>query len=229
MILTDPDIRPAYARRLRVPQLEPFLEQAIRAIKLRGDVSVLLTGDKQIRRWNREFRGKNKATDVLSFPAAPLDGPEGSIPAPIAGDLAISVETADRQAAEHGHTLAEEIRILLLHGTLHLAGYDHETDNGEMARLEQRLRAKLGLKSALIERTHAASPKRPLSARSAAKRPAKKAASKPAKKMPAKKSAVAATRKTATEGYGLQPVRRSATKKTGALAPEARRPAKRSR
>ncbi|ACO31868.1 MULTISPECIES: rRNA maturation RNase YbeY [Acidobacterium] len=188
MILTDPDIRPAYARRLRVPQLELFLEQAIRAVKLRGDVSVLLTGDKQIRRWNREFRGKNKPTDVLSFPAAPLDGPDGPIPAPIAGDLAISVETADRQAAEHRHTLIEELKVLLLHGTLHLAGYDHETDNGEMARLEQRLRIKLGLKSALIERTQAADPKRLASASQAPARPAKKAASKPAKKMPAKKS-----------------------------------------
>uniref|UniRef100_A0A7V5CTA1 Endoribonuclease YbeY n=1 Tax=Acidobacterium capsulatum TaxID=33075 RepID=A0A7V5CTA1_9BACT len=229
MILTDPDIRPAYARRLRVPQLELFLEQAIRAVKLRGDVSVLLTGDKQIRRWNREFRGKNKPTDVLSFPAAPLDGPDGPIPAPIAGDLAISVETAARQAAEQRHALVEELKVLLLHGTLHLAGYDHETDNGEMARLEQRLRAKLGLQSSLIERTHNASPKRPLSVRSAAKRPAKKASSKPAKKMPAKKSAVAATRKTATEGYGLEPVRKAAAKRAGALAPEVSRPAKRSR
>lgn len=187
MILTDPDIRPAYARRLRVPQLELFLEQAIRAVKLRGDVSVLLTGDRQIRRWNREFRGKNKPTDVLSFPAAPLDGPDGPIPAPIAGDLAISVETADRQAAEQRHALVEELKVLLLHGTLHLAGYDHETDNGEMARLEQRLRVKLGLKSALIERTQAANPKRLASASQAPARPAKKAASKPAKKMLAKK------------------------------------------
>jgi len=188
MILTDPDIRPAYARRLRVPQLEVFLEQAIRAVKLRGDVSVLLTGDKQIRRWNREFRGKNKATDVLSFPAAPLDGPDGPIPAPIAGDLAISVETADRQAAEQRHTLVEELKVLLLHGTLHLAGYDHETDNGEMARLEQRLRAKLGLKSALIERTQAADPKRLAAARRVPARAATKAVSKPAKKGSAKKS-----------------------------------------
>jgi probable rRNA maturation factor len=193
MILTDPDIRPAYARRLRVPQLELFLEQAIRAVKLRGDVSVLLTGDQQIRRWNREFRGKNKPTDVLSFPAAPLDGPDGPIPAPIAGDLAISVETADRQAAEQRHTLVEELKVLLLHGTLHLAGYDHETDNGEMARLEQRLRVKLGLKSALIERTEAPGTKRLASARQAPARPAsvrpgKKAASRPAKKMPVKAS-----------------------------------------
>jgi probable rRNA maturation factor len=213
MILTDPDIRPAYARRLRVRQLESFLEQAIRAVKLRGDVSVLLTGDKQIRRWNREFRDKNKPTDVLSFPAAPLDGPDGPMPAPIAGDLAISVETADRQAAEHGHSLVEEVRILLLHGTLHLAGYDHEIDSGEMARLEQRLRVKLGLKSALIERTQAVSAKS-----------AKKAALKSAKK-----KTVSPKRKTVSDGHGLSPARKAAAKKAGASAPKAPRPAKRSR
>lgn len=155
MILVEPDIRTQFSRRLRLPQLEIFLEQAIRAAKLRGDVSVLLTGDKQIRRWNREFRGKNKPTDVLSFPAAPVEGIDGPMPAPLAGDLAISLETAERQGAEQGHTLLEEIKVLLLHGVLHLAGYDHETDQGQMARVELRLREKLGLKSALIERVHA--------------------------------------------------------------------------
>lgn len=153
MILVEPDIRIAFSRRLRLSQLESFVERATRAAKLRGDVSVLLTGDKQIRRWNREFRGKNKPTDVLSFPAAPVDGSEE--PMPIAGDLAISLETAERQAAEHGHSLMEELKVLSLHGVLHLAGYDHETDSGEMARTELRLRARLGLKSALIERTQA--------------------------------------------------------------------------
>lgn len=206
MILTDPDIRPAYARRLRVPQLEPFLEQAIRAVKLRGDVSVLLTGDKQIRRWNREFRGKNKATDVLSFPAAPLDGPDGPIPAPIAGDLAISVETADRQAAEQRHTLVEELKVLLLHGTLHLAGYDHETDNGEMARLEQRLRVKLGLKSALIERTQAAGTKRPAAAHQVPARAATKAAHKSAKAKPAK---MVSAKKSSSRRLAARPAKRS--------------------
>jgi probable rRNA maturation factor len=107
---------------------------------------VLLTTDESIRRLNRQFRGRNKATDVLSFPA-------GLSPAiKIAGDLAISVPTARRQALECGHSLATEIKILMLHGLLHLAGYDHETDEGEMARREQKLRTKLRLPSGLIER-----------------------------------------------------------------------------
>ncbi|MGZ5154765.1 MAG: rRNA maturation RNase YbeY [Burkholderiales bacterium] len=114
---------------------------------MRGQVTVLLTTDAAIRRLNRQFRGKNKATDVLSFPA--------SAPGPlkIAGDLAISVPTALRQADERGHSLGVEIKVLMLHGLLHLAGYDHETDKGEMARREQKLRAKLRLPHGLIERT----------------------------------------------------------------------------
>jgi len=128
--------------------LQQFVDEAQAAVKLRGDVSVLLTGDREIRRWNRDFRGKNQATDVLSFPAAPMDG----APAAVAGDLAISVETADRQAKEQGHVLAEELKVLVLHGLLHLAGYDHETDDGTMARVERRLRTKLGLKAGLTER-----------------------------------------------------------------------------
>jgi len=106
---------------------------------------VLLTSDKAIRRLNRRFRGKNKATDVLSFPAEP--GPEK-----LAGDLAISVETARRQAAEHRHSLNVEIEVLMLHGLLHLAGYDHEADRGQMASREQNLRARLKLPLGLIER-----------------------------------------------------------------------------
>lgn len=156
MILVEPEIRAAYARRLRVNALRQFVEQAQAAVKLRGDVSVLLTGDRQIRRWNRDFRGKNKATDVLSFPAMPLDG----VPSAMAGDLAISVETADAQAKEQGHALAEELKVLVLHGILHLAGYDHETDDGTMARVERRLRTKLGLKAGLTERAQSESLKK---------------------------------------------------------------------
>jgi len=148
MILVEPEIRAAFARRLRVNALREFVEQAQAAVKLRGDVSVLLTGDRQLRRWNKDFRGKNKATDVLSFPAIPM----GDMPAALAGDLAISVETADVQAREQGHALAEELKVLVLHGILHLAGYDHETDDGTMARVERRLRTKLGLKAGLTER-----------------------------------------------------------------------------
>jgi probable rRNA maturation factor len=102
---------------------------------------------------NREFRGLDKATDVLSFPAE-MPGPEK-----IAGDLAISVETARKQAAACGHSLGTEIKVLMLHGLLHLAGYDHESDSGQMRRREQQLRARLGLPLGLIERVQAAAGK----------------------------------------------------------------------
>jgi probable rRNA maturation factor len=111
-----------------------------------GDVDVLLAGDRTLRTLNRQFRGKDKATDVLSFPAAE------NMPGNRAGDLAISLETAARQAAEHGHSLRDEVRVLMLHGLLHLAGFDHETDKGEMAKREAVLRAKLKLPVGLIER-----------------------------------------------------------------------------
>lgn len=125
-----------------------FLAAAQKAVRLGGKVSVLLTSDSAIRRLNRQFRGKNKATDVLSFPVEVHSPSEEKI----AGDLAISVPTARRQAAEQGHRLSLEIKVLILHGLLHLAGYDHETDTGQMARRERRLRAQLRLPQGLIER-----------------------------------------------------------------------------
>jgi len=128
--------------------LARFLNRARSAVALEGEVDVLLTSDAEIKRLNKAFRGKNKATDVLSFPA-PAEA-EG-----VAGDLAVSLDTATRQAAEHGHTLREELRILLLHGLLHLAGEDHETDAGEMAAREFDLRRELKLPNGLIERTEA--------------------------------------------------------------------------
>lgn len=137
-------------RNQRIPNartLARFLGEAQSAMKLRGQVNVLLTTDTAIRRLNRQFRGKNKATDVLSFPA----GESG--PLKVAGDLAISIPIARRQADERGHSLAVEIKVLTLHGLLHLAGFDHERDSGQMARREQRLRAQLRLPHGLIERT----------------------------------------------------------------------------
>lgn len=128
------------------PTLRRFLNQARAAVRLRGDVSVLLTTDQEIRRLNRQFRGIDSPTDVLSFP------PAGPCAQEIAGDLALSVETARRQAADHGHALACELKILILHGLLHLAGYDHEADEGRMARRERKLRAQLRLPIGLIER-----------------------------------------------------------------------------
>lgn len=123
-----------------------FLRTAQAAVGLRGEVDVLLAGDRMLRRLNREFRAKDKATDVLSFPASPeLAGVH-------AGDLAISLETAQRQADEHGHILRDEVRVLLLHGLLHLYGMDHEVDSGEMAAREAALRAQLRLPRGLIAR-----------------------------------------------------------------------------
>jgi len=116
-------------------------------VRLRGEVSVLLTTDRNMRRLNRQFRGKDKSTDVLSFPADPLVQNQER------GDLAVSVPTALRQAREQGHALAVELKVLILHGLLHLAGYDHERDNGEMEQRERVVRGRLGLPKGLIERT----------------------------------------------------------------------------
>jgi probable rRNA maturation factor len=104
-----------------------------------GEVGVLFCDDATIRSLNRQFRGKDRPTDVLSFSAgfAQEDGP------PYLGDVAISLETARRQAAEVGVSTETELSTLLVHGILHLAGYDHESDDGEMARLEATLRVEL--------------------------------------------------------------------------------------
>ena len=151
MILLDPDLDLHPRPHGRIPSaraLARFLTEARAAISLQGEVSVLLTTDRQIRRLNRQYRGKDKATDVLSFPADPLIRKQENI----AGDLAISVLTAHRQSIEQGHALAVELKVLILHGLLHLAGYDHESDAGQMARRERQLRARLRLPQGLIER-----------------------------------------------------------------------------
>jgi probable rRNA maturation factor len=109
-------------------------------------VEVLLASDATLRRLNRTFRGKDKATDVLSFPAPEEFGGEH------AGDLAISLDTARRQAEAYGHSLRDEVRVLLVHGLLHLSGMDHEVDGGEMAEREGLLREALKLPGGLIER-----------------------------------------------------------------------------
>jgi probable rRNA maturation factor len=127
--------------------LARFVTRACRAAKLRGMVNVMVTSNRELRSLNRRFRGKDKPTDVLSFP--PLTDFGGKL----AGDIAISAEIAGKNAKALGHSPAEEIKILALHGVLHLAGYDHERDGGEMARTEQKLRCSLGLPVGLIERS----------------------------------------------------------------------------
>ena len=130
--------------------LERFVRRACGAVKLTGAVNVLITNDREMRGLNQRFRGKDVATDVLSFPAAP------GLPGKLAGDLAISADIAAENAKQFGHTVVEEIKILILHGAVHLAGYDHETDSGQMARKEARLRLALKLPVTLIARTKSA-------------------------------------------------------------------------
>jgi len=114
-----------------------FAEKALDAIGNTGSsATIAFVSDSSIRKLNQQFRGVDKATDVLSFPA---DEPDNL------GDVAISVDTAAKQAKETGLQFDNEIAQLILHGLLHLSGYDHETDNGEMNRLELRLRKKLGI------------------------------------------------------------------------------------
>ena len=122
--------------------LGPWLTR-IAPAAARGDVTIALVSDRRIRALNRQFRGKDDATDVLSFPS----GERGFL-----GDIVIAAGVARRQAREAGHTLQTEFRVLALHGLLHLLGYDHESDDGKMARVEARLRKKAGLKEGLIER-----------------------------------------------------------------------------
>jgi probable rRNA maturation factor len=174
---------------LSKPALTRFFNRARKAVGLPGEVEVLLTSDAELKRLNRSFRGKNKATDVLSFPAFVPEGFPAGFPVPdTAGDLAISLETAARQANAFGHSLEDEVRILLLHGLLHLSGFDHETDNGEMAAHEAELREKLRLPNGLIARTVGTDTR--LSEVTERKLPAKKtAAKKTAVRKIAKKSA----------------------------------------
>jgi len=129
--------------------LERFLLRARRAVRLKGTVNMLVTSSAELRALNRQFLGKNTATDVLSFPPAEMRVREWKS---FAGDVAISADIARDNAQRLGHSLAEEIKILALHGVLHLAGFDHERDNGEMARKEVRLRQKFKLPVALLER-----------------------------------------------------------------------------
>jgi probable rRNA maturation factor len=121
--------------------LARFATRARELAGVSGEVAVLITSSQQIQQLNRRFRGKNKPTDVLSFPRE--DG----------GDIAISAEIAQSNAQRFRHSTAAEIKVLILHGMLHLAGYDHEADNGRMQKREAKLRAQLRLPASLIQRS----------------------------------------------------------------------------
>src|SRR6266516_811842 len=125
-------------------QLEAFAQELQANVTKGRSFSCLVTDDDELRELNRAFRGKNHATDVLSFPSG--DAASGTL-----GDVAISVQRAKEQAQEHGHSTGDELKILLLHGVLHLMGMDHEKDGGKMARTERRWRKKLTLPDGLIE------------------------------------------------------------------------------
>ncbi len=146
---------------VRPRALAGFLRKLEVEVARGREFHVVITGDAELRRLNREFRGKDAATDVLSFPAAPAasNGPDASVGKrnrlphiSALGDVAISGVRARAQAREFGHTTEEEIRILMLHGVLHLLGMDHETDGGRMARAERRWRREYQLPGGLIER-----------------------------------------------------------------------------
>lgn len=139
--------------RIRLSELERYFAHLSRILHLRGDVaSIWFVDDAQMARWNRAYRGKRGSTDVLSFPVS-ANGDAHSLRVPsrrhenraYLGDIAISPTIAKGNARRFHRTLPEELRILILHGMLHLLGYDHETDHGEMERVESRLRARLGL------------------------------------------------------------------------------------
>jgi len=127
---------------VRLPGLAAWLVRVAPAAA-QGEMTIALVSDRHIARLNGEFRGDDHPTDVLSFPST---GP------PYLGDVVIARGVAKRQAARAGHSLATEVRVLALHGLLHLLGYDHDQDDGQMARLERRLRRKGGLVEGLIER-----------------------------------------------------------------------------
>jgi probable rRNA maturation factor len=135
-------------RRIRM-ETERWREAAFKALKAIGrenaNATIAFVSNRRMRELNRSFRGVDKATDVLSFPGGSDEfagaGEENL------GDIAISVERAQLQATENGLDFEDEVAQLILHGLLHLCGYDHETDKGEMNRLELRLRRRLGIES----------------------------------------------------------------------------------
>jgi probable rRNA maturation factor len=148
-------------RRVRIPvaELNRFLGAAQRRLRVpAGAVTVALVTDAEMKKWNRAFRGKNRPTDVLSFPvrrsspkrrarktAAQPEASAETGDGPYLGDIAIAPAVARENAARFGRTFETEMRILILHGILHLMGYDHETDSGQMERRERVLRRDLGI------------------------------------------------------------------------------------
>ena len=148
MAETNNDDPPWYLNRQRKVGFDEddfaaFLTRLHDDLAARREFAVLVSTDAAVRRANRQFQGRSSAADVLSFP----DGEDGRL-----GDILISAARAERQAADYGHSVEQELKILALHGLLHLMGYDHETDGGRMRRAETRWRKKFGLPAGLVER-----------------------------------------------------------------------------
>jgi probable rRNA maturation factor len=140
----DPLIFRGVPRGLPRRRLRGFARQIGQSVAGGRSFCCLLSGDRELRRLNRQFLGRDYAADVLSFPEP---GPDGFL-----GEMAISVDRAKDQARAYGHRWEQEVEILMLHGLLHLLGMDHETDRGRMARAERRWRKRLGLPEGLIAR-----------------------------------------------------------------------------
>jgi probable rRNA maturation factor len=186
MITIEPSS--SFEATLSTPALTRFVNRVRSILGLRGQVDVLLANDPALLHLNKTFRNKNKPTDVLSFPAP------SAFAAKHAGDLAISLETAARQAATHGHPLPDEIKILILHGLLHLSGEDHETDNGEMAAREAALRREFRLPATLIERTKPTTNKKHLTTTERPSKATRKTPSRSTQKALSKKSSSRTTK-----------------------------------
>jgi probable rRNA maturation factor len=152
-------------RPVRAPGLAAWLSSVAPA-RLRGSVAIALVGDARSRALNHRYRGQDRPTDVLSFPTDPGGDPDIAVAAadgPHLGDIVIATGVARRQAAAARHAYGTELRVLALHGLLHLIGYDHHApdDRGRMARLERRLRRQGGLREGLIERARPSAAPRP--------------------------------------------------------------------
>jgi probable rRNA maturation factor len=140
--VTGPAV-PRFSRR----ELAEFVRRVLIALRVDDnilEVSIAIVDDDAMRNLNRQFRKKNKTTDVLTFPADDSDADPNATGRPL-GDIVISIDQARRQATDQKHSLATEVRYLILHGILHALGYDHETDSGEMNALELKVRQKVGL------------------------------------------------------------------------------------
>ncbi|HEV7569865.1 MAG TPA: rRNA maturation RNase YbeY [Thermoanaerobaculia bacterium] len=140
--VTGPAV-PRFSRR----EIAEFVRRVLIALRVDDnihEVSIAIVDDDAMRNLNRKFRKKNKTTDVLTFPADDSDADPNATGRPL-GDIVISIDQARRQATDQKHSLATEVRYLILHGILHALGYDHETDSGEMNALELRVRSAVGL------------------------------------------------------------------------------------